>query len=288
MIFFILYSKDFVEFLQTIDKHQFFDQTIYLDLNREWFNDVGTKILLTIFVSLVNPSLIYVFQMWVFRCLGNIRAAGAKTMREYILNKTPPHFDIEKRFALILNIFLISIALSGGIPIMILVISLSMFLLFYSEKYVFTSYIKKPPMYTGVISSMITKFLPFASLLSIGVTIYVLGNQELYPVQESNSTFDDFINSLAAESNSTYFNIILQRMKTCWPLTILFAVVLVYLILQDFFFRCLEPCIFRKKEHQKENLFYKDTKEIWKYNDKVDYDFRRNEKYFIIQRAWQN
>jgi hypothetical protein len=162
-------------------------------LNREWFNDVGTKILLAILVSLVNPSLIYVFQMWIFRCINNIKAAGAKTMREYIQHSTPEHFDIEKRFALVLNIVLISLALCGGIPIMILIISVSIFILFFSEKYVFTTYTKKPPMYTGIIMSIITKFLPVASLLSIGVCIYVLGNQELYPVQDTNSTFDQFI-----------------------------------------------------------------------------------------------
>jgi hypothetical protein len=74
-------------------------------------------------------------------------------------------------------------------------------------------------------------------------------------------------------------------MKVCWPLTFLLFVVLLYLIFQDFIFKCLKPCIFRKEE-KKENLFYNETKPIWKYNDKVDYDFRRNEQYFIIQKAW--
>lgn len=188
-----MYNRQFSEFLGTIDKFDFFDKSYYEDFSRGWFNDIGTKILLTMFISLVNPSLIYVFQMWVFRCINNMKAAGAKTMREYILNKIPLVFDIEKRFALVLNIFFISIALSGGIPILILIISFSIMLLFFSEKYVFISYTKKPPMYTGIIMSFITKFLPVSSLLSIGFTIYMLGNPELYPVNEVNTDFTKFI-----------------------------------------------------------------------------------------------
>lgn len=193
MVFFILYSEHFINFIQKIDINNFFDKTVYNDLDREWFNDVGTKILITMMISIFNPSLVYIFKMWIVRCIKNIQANGAKTMREYIVAKTPMEFDIEQRFAWVLNIFFISMTLSGGIPLLIIVSWFTFGLLFFIEKKVFNSYTKKPPMYTGIIMSYITKFLPIASLLSIFVSIYVLGNPNLYPSTESNETLDALI-----------------------------------------------------------------------------------------------
>ena len=74
-------------------------------------------------------------------------------------------------------------------------------------------------------------------------------------------------------------------MKTCWPLTILFAAVLIYIILQGIIMKLLKPCIFRKGVQNKTNLNYHETKQIWRYNDYMDYDFRRNKKYLTISKA---
>ena len=170
-------------------------------MDRSWFNDVGTKILLTILISIVNPGFVYVFQMWIFKCISNIRAAGATTMRDYILARMPMHFDIEKRFSLLLNLFFISIVLSTGIPLLLVIIPISIGILFFMEKYVFITFTKKPPIYTGIIMSFITKFIPVASLLSIGVSIFVLGNTELFPVSDSNDTLNSIIVSFLTKRN---------------------------------------------------------------------------------------
>lgn len=165
-------------------------------MDRDWFNDVGTKILITMIISIFNPSLINLFKMWILRCVKNIKANGAKTMQDYIIAKTPIEFDIEQRFAWVLNIFFISMTLSGGIPLLILIAWFTFGILFFIEKNIFITYTKKPPMYTGIIMSYITKFLPIASLLSIFICIYVLGNPNLYPSGESNDTLNALIVNL--------------------------------------------------------------------------------------------
>lgn len=182
-----------MNFIKSFDSYEFFDHTVYNDLDRTWFDDIGTKIFLTMLISIFNPSLVYLFQMLILRCIRNIKAGGAKTMRDYILYKIPLHFDIERRFAFLLNIFFISVILSAGIPILIIISSLSLGLMFFIEKKVFITYTKKPPMYTGIIMSFITKFLPIASLFSVGFSIYILGNSSLFPVNEENSTLNDLI-----------------------------------------------------------------------------------------------
>ena len=142
--------------------------------------------------SVLNPFFIFILNV-IIKCINSIRAGGSRTMREYILLKLPLNFDIETRFAFVLNIFFISITLSSGMPILIIISSISFFLIFIIEKKAFITFIKKPPMYTGIIISLITKFLPIASLMSVGISIYVLGNSQLFPVNVTNSTFDNII-----------------------------------------------------------------------------------------------
>jgi hypothetical protein len=177
----LIYNKYFVELIKKFDNSGFFDDTVYEDMGRMWFGEIGTKIFYMILVSVINPSIFNFIKTLLVRCFRNIRASRAKTMAEYIELKKPLDFGLEKRFALLLNIFFISIILSSGIPLMILISSVTMFILFHVEKYIFIKYTKKPPIYTEAIMKLINWFLPLAPLLSIGLTIYILGNQDLFP-----------------------------------------------------------------------------------------------------------
>lgn len=189
----MLYSESFVNFIKSFDSNDFFDQTVYNGLDRKWFNDIGTKIFSTMLISIFNPSLMYLLNMFILRWLKNKKAAKAKTMKDYIEHKTPLYFDIERRFAFLLNIFFISVMLSSGIPILITLTSFALGLMFLIEKKVFITFTKKPPMYTGIIMSLITKILPWASFFSVGISIHVLGNSLIFPVDQTNSTLDTII-----------------------------------------------------------------------------------------------
>lgn len=237
-------------------------------------------------VSIVNPSLIYLMKNTVFKIIKNTKAGGAKTMREYIIHKTPLYFDLERRFPLVINLMFVCLILCSGIPLLMLILGIILFILFWIEKYIFISYTKKPPMYTSGVSSFITKLLPLSSLLMIAFTIYIFGSQELFPIQEDNNpTITEILDSVNKFHNSQYLVQLINKMKKCWQLSILFVVNLVYLLFQDFFFKLMKPCIFRSKK-RKENLNYYEQKPVWKYNDLSDYDFRRNKKFSIIKKAW--
>ena len=150
-------------------------------MNREWFDQIGTRVLMTMIISVVNPSFIYLLRILVFRCYKNASATSAKTMKAYIEKKTPLYFNLEKRFALVLNIVFVCTTLAGGIPLMIPICGMSLFFMFWIEKYCFITFTKKTPMYSSIISSIVCRMLPFSSLFSIVISIFILGNPKFFP-----------------------------------------------------------------------------------------------------------
>lgn len=190
----MIYSSIFVGLIHKVDKWGFFNKKVFNDMNLEWFSEVGTEILILIMIAVVNPALIYFLKTIFFRCLKKWRAGGAKTQKDYIQRLMPLRFDLERRYALTINLIFICSLFLTGIPLVAPFCFFSLLILFFIEKYVFISFTIKPPVYSKQILSLISKLMPVSALLSTGFAIYFMGSDVIFPLSgESNELVDDFL-----------------------------------------------------------------------------------------------
>lgn len=190
----MIYSSPWVKLIHKLDSWGFFNKKVFNDMNLEWFSEVGTEILILIMIAVVNPALIYFIKTIVFRCLKKWRAGGAKTQKDYIQRLMPLRFDLERRYALTINLIFICSLFLTGIPLVAPFCFFSLLILFFIEKYVFTTFTIKPPVYSKQILSLISKLMPVSALFSTAFALYFMGSDVIFPLsEESNELVDDFL-----------------------------------------------------------------------------------------------
>ena len=165
----------------------------YNDIDRDWYNDVGNIITVTMIVSIFSPHLfnlliVYPFSNLLRKCFSKFY----KSQRD--LNKfyAGASFDISNGLSQILAVVFTSYMYSSGIPLLNLLCLITIFFAYWCEKFLILRHYKKPPQYSDNINARLITFLPFAVIFHCIFAIYAYGSAEIFPVgytMDSNNQF---------------------------------------------------------------------------------------------------
>lgn len=152
----------------------------YNDLTPDWYINIGTVIIMTMIFNISFP-IIELVMTSLIKCLKTcwdrkfcLRKTSCKTKNEYIQLFSSDIYPIEERYACLISIFLITLAFSCIIPILNLICSISLILLYFSDRVLIFKIYQTPVNYGSELHKLLTKVIYFGLTAHFALTALFL------------------------------------------------------------------------------------------------------------------
>lgn len=193
-----------LQFIKYLPFNQYIFNSVFEDFTRKWYVEVGSTITLTMIISVFSPhAMNFLFFYPRGGCKRNCCNKGYKTQREINTAFQGPEFDIATRYSQVLNVIFTSLLYSGGIPLLNATCCGTMFILYWTDKFLILRHYSKPPRYSDDLNRAFISLLPFAAVFHCGFSLYMLGSESIFP-----ETFYTQGGYLYAHSNDIYDRVI--------------------------------------------------------------------------------
>jgi hypothetical protein len=159
-------SFGFVEVLPF--KDYLFDSE-FSDFTRRWYVQAGSTITITMILSIFSPHLL------------NCCLRRHETQYEINLAFQGAEFDMATRYSQILNVVFSSFLYSGGIPLLNCTCCITMFVLYWTDKFLILRHYSIPPRYSHELNTNFVEFLPFAAIFHCAFSLYMVGSENIFP-----------------------------------------------------------------------------------------------------------
>jgi len=149
----------------------------YEDYSRDWYSAIGATMSTTMLVNILVPhaSLIVNFLKRPIDLF--LLAPSSVTQDQMNDYYEGAEFDIETRYAIMLNTLFVTLIFAGGIPLLIPLACLNYFLTFLVDKFFLLTYYTKPPNYDASLAKMFSGMMPAALLINLGFTCWFLSSE---------------------------------------------------------------------------------------------------------------
>ena len=161
----------------------------YNDFTRDWYLHVGNLIMTLMIISLGSPHLIILSIVYPLGFIKR-RCCFKSKKSQYELNMLflGPEFDIATRSSQILNIVSTCYLYSGGLPLLNCICFVFLVIIYYTDRCLVLRHCKSPPYYNQDLYLTALKLLPVAIMMHCGVTLYMYGNTEIFPLSFPENT----------------------------------------------------------------------------------------------------
>lgn len=157
----------------------------YNDLTPDWYNNIGTVIIMTMIFNISFP-IIELIVASITKCIKNcwdrkccFRKTSCKTKSEYIELFSSDIYPIEERYACLISIFIITMVFSCIIPILNLICALSLLLLYFSDRVLVFKIYQTPVNYGAELHKLIIRVLYVGLVAHFVLTAFFLSEPEL-------------------------------------------------------------------------------------------------------------
>lgn len=166
----------------------------YSDLTREWYDDVGNTITVTIIVSIFSPhafDLVFLYPLSMLKRKLFYRFFKS----QYKLNKffRGPNFDISDSLSQLLAVIFTSFMYSAGIPFLNILCGVALFITYWVNKLLLLRYYRTPPVYSHNINDKMLKFMPFVIIFHCAFAIYAYGSSEIFPTGYTKKASSNYV-----------------------------------------------------------------------------------------------
>jgi hypothetical protein len=154
----------------------------YADITREWYDDVGYTITVTMVVSIFSPHLVNLLVLYpigiikrklFYRCFKS----------QYKLNKffRGSRFEISHSIAQVLMVIFTSYFYSSGMPFLNIVCFGVLFTCYWCNKILILRHYRTPPIYSYNLNTRAIYLLPFVVVFHCIFSAVVYGSSEIFP-----------------------------------------------------------------------------------------------------------
>jgi hypothetical protein len=210
------------------------------EYNRGWYAVVGTNILFTMAINIVEPNVMPFIEEYI-RLLSawlTISRDKVNSQRHMINMHQPTEMPMEARYALILNVIFVTLLFSSGMPILNPMAMLFIASAYACDKFMLLRVFKKP-YYDAALADITAKMLPFGAMMHCLNGFWMYGVNDLMLSQQI-SILDSFLNyralvgklALVDPFGAEGFAVKILRLN-CFPLLALFAILVALRILPD-------------------------------------------------------
>lgn len=255
----------------------------YDEINREWYNDVGSTITITMIINIFSQHAFQVLLIYPYGVLKR-RFCYRRFKSQLKLNKffRGPSFDISDSLSQILVVVCTNYFYSSGMPFLNLLCFLTLFLTYFCNKFLILRYYRKPPEYTQEINESLYLYLPIPIILHLVFSIYSFGSSEIFPDSVSKPSDSDYI-----KFNSNNFKDLIQKGSSICSLFMIASMIFLIFYLKfkriDFYERFWNYKVYSEKNLN--NTEFRDLKNKQKLLGLDTYDIRKNPKYKDLIKA---
>ena len=152
----------------------------YADFSPEWFDNVGSSLLITMLINVVSPHA-YTVVMGCLYCRYVARSdLTAATQRDLNRRVAPPANDAAIRYAQLFTTIFVCLVFSTGLPLMMPILTVSLVLFYWVDKIAFMWYYRRPPAISVHLQQAMSALLPLALLLHLAVGCWMLSASALF------------------------------------------------------------------------------------------------------------
>lgn len=161
-----------------------------------------------------------------------------------------PGFSLSVRFAQLLVLIFLCFTYSSGMPILNLICSISLFVTFWVDKFMFLKVCRTPPVYSNLMASRARSLLQYAPILHLILAIGMFSAPDIFP--ESLSDRQSLLSEILVEtivpqtlanntvntdtsSRLTFESIVLRMLRPSnLPLTLTLVALIIFYVLANF------------------------------------------------------
>lgn len=162
---------------------QFIFNANFSDFSRQWYVQVGSTLVTTMLVTIFSP---HCFLLLTFYPMGLCRrhccVGRYKTQRIMNQKFAGADFDLATRNSFVLTVVFTCYLYSGGMPIMNVICCLTMFMLYWVDKFLILRHYSKPPLYNHLLHERVLHYLPYAVIFHCGFSLYMYGATDVFPL----------------------------------------------------------------------------------------------------------
>lgn len=208
------YSRAFYPGQEQESVKTFKNIPMFFDLNRGWFNIVGSKLIKLYLLTIVCWTFLEVAMLHFFRKINRRRVYLAQDQSQALRILEPKEYSFSKCISHMLCVVLIGLTFSTGIPLMIPACLLALVMFFFLEKYKLLYLSKYPVLLSKKIMRVAYAFLCAGLVVHMLIGIFILGSNSLFMkkwnteiVQMSRDTYE------STHKNPTLSNIFYRHLQ---------------------------------------------------------------------------
>lgn len=175
------------------------------ELNVRWYLAIGVPIVMAIFLQIFIPHFglivlslkMFILRCWDRKCTLNARKTRKITQTEYEDLYTGPEFILHLRFAQVLSMIYVCITYSSCLPILYPVAFLSLFVTYWTDKFLLLRYFRVANQFTAENSKIMVTLMPYAVIFHYIVGLFSFSFPEI--MQSS-------VDKAAVGNDTQYFN----------------------------------------------------------------------------------
>lgn len=288
-VLYFIYSEykgfSITKIFNKITNTNFIDIDGYItDVNRQWYNKVGSKLIMPLFISIISPHFEELIIVILGTCWKSLKVRWAKTKGEFISIMKFDQFNLGFRLKNVLLLFICCFTFSAGLPIFNVFICIGIFLTFWFHKIILIKFSDKPPPYSNEIIKSCYKILKIGLIIHMIFAIYFLSNDDIFPTEMNFSLESTSIKLTYNDQNSQFYEIF-QRLWKVFPLVIVLALMIIFYFFEFVFFKILisffqlfkKEKIFSANDIQYDN--YDDNLKLIKSHGLANYQIKLNPEY---------
>jgi hypothetical protein len=167
------------------------------EFTADWFNTIGVTVILVQLGDVFSCHGDKVIK-W-FKHHRNKRLAYTKerALTQDDLNNAQvgPEFEFSFSYAQLLSTIFCCFTFSTGIPILYLICAANFFVYYFAEKYLFIRLYRVPPHFGNNVGKRATAMLPYAFILHLVMSIWMLSNKEIFQNEKDDGNGVPAVNS---------------------------------------------------------------------------------------------
>ena len=138
------------------------------EFDQKWYADVGTGVCLTLVINCFVPKIVILIKE-LTKCIQRCKCLAKKKKSQLELERSfkPQKFEVEVRYAQILNTVFSVMFFCSGMPILLFVGFVDLMMLFAADKWYFYKFYAKPPQIDASLSTALSGVLPLAVFLHL-------------------------------------------------------------------------------------------------------------------------
>lgn len=203
---------------------------MYDDLMREWYVDIGYRIVLNWLVLTFIPYVFNPFLDLLLEKLSEWRARQQPLQAQMDKMLQKPEFLFEEHYANLLTVVFVPFAFAGPMPLLLPISALALAVRYFYSKYYFLRFCRAPRAFDDSLNNRVMNLLPFAVFIHLLISMYAYGVTDIFPYEMSaTQQIMEKANSVAAHTHEVVGRIV-KRMATGWPLFVILVIVVVVYI----------------------------------------------------------